>query len=271
MQGNKTCVIFAVSIFSKDRVYVLEEFLQHFKRNFQDAVFFVGINYGCLSEIEEILTNSGLNYKIRRLSNADLYSGSDASAYQIALELCSEESVDYDTYWFVHTKGAVNNRDFERNKYLSEMIDCRESIEFFLYNQKEIGSYGLRGVSRSAALHDWRTFNVDVSIPICSNENFESFVYSHVNWSYIETIFIMNKQSVEFFLSKVKVPQSNFFKEKLHACYFEIVFPWIASRMGFFPYIKERECFWREQDLKQLTFNWMVENNLLHLKHLLEL
>lgn len=265
----KSCVIFAISIFDNSKLYVLHEFLNQFKTTYSDCDFYIGINYNSVTEIESIIDSYDLNTNIKRLMNSDLYCGSDASAYQQALKLLKDSNKTYDLYWFAHTKGAVNNRPFERNMYLTELFGNRKHIESMFKNNDHLGSYALRGVSRSAGMLDWATYNKDHEIEICLNSITDKMPCTHVNWSYIETMYAINKNSIETFLL---LTSNTFYENKIQEpCYFETVFPWIATRCGYFPYIHQSSCFFGERNLKDITNEWIQNNNLHHLNNYLNL
>ena len=125
--------------------------------------------------------------------------------------------------------------------YLSNLFRNRSNIETLFQQYDMLGSYALRGVSRSAGNHAWNTFNRDHHIGICSNEIFDDFKYTHVNWSYIETMYVINGKIVESFL---KSTSDDFYNTRiLEPCYFEIIFPWIVTRCGYFPYVHQYNCF----------------------------
>ena len=265
----KTCVVFAVSIFDHSKLVVLHEFLSQFKTLYSDCDFYIGINYNSLNEIETVIDSYGLNANIKRLTNYDLYCGSDASAYQQALKLLKDSNKTYDLYWFAHTKGAVNNRSYERNMYLTQLFGNRTHIESMFKNNDQLGSYALRGVSRSAGQLQWATFNKDHEVDICLNSITNKLPFTHVNWSYIETMYVINKHSVETFLS---LTTNLFYDTKIEEpCYFETVFPWIATRCGYFPYIHQSDCFFGERNLNDITNDWIQSNNLNYLTKYLNL
>lgn len=260
----KSCVVFAVSIFSKEKLHVLTEFLDTFKSQYSDCDFYIGINYGSIPEVEDILNEYGLNTDSIRVVDQSLYCGSDASAYQAALSVLRDSGKQYDVCWFAHTKGAVNNRPVERGMYLSNLFRNRNSVEQLFQQYDRLGSYALRGVSRSAGKHAWNTFNRDHHIGICSNEIFDEFKYTHVNWSYIETMYAIKGKVVESFL---KNTSDDFYNTRIiEPCYFEIIFPWAVGRCGYFPYIKRSECFFDGVDLRDITQKWIDENNLSELQ-----
>ncbi len=265
----KSCIVFAVSIFDVNKLHVLSEFLDIFKQNYSDCDFYIGINYNSIAEVESVIESYNLNAVIERLTNSELYCGSDASAYQLALKLLKESKKSYDLYWFAHTKGAVNSRPTERAMYISKLFLNRLHIETMFKTNRDLGSYAIRGVSRSAGHHDWSTFNRDHEIDICSNTISKEMPFSHVNWSYIETMYVLNKQSIEIFLS---LTTNTFYNTKIEEpCYFEIILPWIVSRCGYFPYVLESSCFFGERNLNEITKEWICVNQLNHLNNYLSL
>lgn len=265
----KSCVIFAVSIFDSSRLFVLHEFLNKFKTSYSDCDFYIGINYNSIQEVEDIIKSYGLNTVLKRLPNHELYCGSDASAYQQALKALKESNKSYDLYWFAHTKGAVNDRPAERDMYLTQLFSNRFQIETLFKTYDYLGSYALRGVSRSAGRLEWATYNKDHDVEICVNSITKKLPSTHVNWSYIETMYVLNSHSVKTFLS---LTSDLFYTTKiLEPCYFETVFPWISTRCGYFPYVLQPDCFFGERNLKDITAEWISQNNLTHLNSYLTL
>jgi hypothetical protein len=263
----KSCVIFAVSIFDSEKLFVLREFLDTFKLKFSECDHYIGINYGSIPEVESVIAEYGLKTKIKRLVDESLYCGSDASAYQTALTLLRDSGKFYDICWFAHTKGAVNGRPVERNMYLTELYRDRSHIEELFESYSYLGSYALRGVSVGAGGDVWASFNNDHHIDICSNKVLDVMKYTHINWSYIETMYVIKGDAVQTFLRNVS---ESFYTTKIQdPCYFEIIFPWVASRCGYFPYIKNTRCFWGVEDLKQITRKWIEENHLDNLNNYL--
>ena len=266
---SKSSVVFAVSIFSQDRLFVLREFLDTFKLKFSECDYYIGINYGSIPEVESVIAEYKLNAVVERVQDESLYCGSDASAYQVALALLKASGKQYNVCWFAHTKGAVNGRPAERSMYLSELFGERANIEQLFQSYDQMGSYALRGVSSGAAGDNWAVFNHDHHIKICSNEVYGDgeLRYKHVNWSYIETMYAIKGEAVQAFINNTP---DEFYNTKIQdPCYFEIIFPWIASRCGYFPYIKQSRCFWGSVDLKDITKQWIDENNLYHLNNYL--
>lgn len=265
----KSCVVFAVSIFDPSKLYVLHEYMTVFKKHYSDCDLYIGINYGSINQVEEVIKSYELSTHLTRIPH-HLYCESDASAYQGALNILKNSGSRYDLYWFAHTKGAVNYRPFERSLYINEMFSNRIEIESMFEKYEYLGSYGLRAVSTSAAGDDWSTFNRDHQIQICSNDIIKDLPATHVDWSYIETMYALNKKSVETFLDLTK---DVFYSTKIQErCYFEVIFPWIATRCGYFPYVKIPNCFFNKKiSLKEITNNWIIKNNLSNLNTYLDL
>ena len=124
----KNCVIFACTIISEQRIFVLHRFLQTFKDKFKDHDIFIGINSVSLNYIEDIIQTYNLNIVSMERCNTELYSESDASAYQVALKNVLRSGNTYENYWFVHTKSGVN----EHSNYLREWY-----INNFLMNEAQ--------------------------------------------------------------------------------------------------------------------------------------
>ena len=110
----KSCIIFACTIISESRLIVLHRFLETFKLHFSDCDIFIGINPNSLQHVEEIIDSYDLNVLSMQRCSEELYSFSDASAYQIALKQLYQSKNEYENYWFVHTKSGVN----EHSNYL---------------------------------------------------------------------------------------------------------------------------------------------------------
>jgi hypothetical protein len=239
-----------------------------FKTQFSDADFYVGINYGSIPNLEDEIRKYGLKCNIFRLEDESLYTKTDASATQLALKMIKANNQRYGIYWFGHTKGGVNanvggySRDEVRQLYLDNMFNKRKEIEDMFEKYPLLGSWGIRGNSISAAGVEWRNYNVDSYIPICSNAKVSPFDYTHVNWSYIETMYVLKKEAVEAYLDALP---NDFFTTKLDPWYMETVLPWVPSRCGYFPYVKTKRDYFNHCELTDITKKWIDENNLPHL------
>lgn len=263
----KTCVIYAAYIPDSAKLNVVREFFSIFKSNFQDADFIVGINPGSVPNLENTIKQYGLNCQFVYVSN-ELHTNTDASAYQKAMSILKGSNKKYDVYWFGHTKGGVNSREEERHLYLNEFFSKRNEIESMFEKYPKLGSWGIRGNYMAASGKKWNIYNVDSHISICGNEKFPPFNYTHVNWSYVETMYALKGEPVESFLNAVP---NEFFTTKLDPWYFETVMPWVPSRCGYFPYVKQNRCFWNTANLPDITKNWIDENNLTELSSYLEI
>ncbi len=254
---NKSCIVFACTILTEDRLFVLKEFIAQFEQNFIDSDIYVGINPGTVPSVETILNESKLNIVAVGRASSELYTLSDASAYQVALKLLKESERHYDTTWFVHTKGGVNSHsDYLRKWYIDNLLADRNHIETFLSENTGIGSYGLLGVEYNIN----RTYSeTDTEVFLFENNLSEELPYTHVNFFYIHTLYAIRGEVVNKFLSLVT---DKWFHSKLDRYYFEGVFPFIVSRSGYFPYISNR-CSMNGVDLLGVHSSWISENNLL--------
>jgi len=249
-----SCIIFAATILSEDREFVLRRFLETFKSKFSDSDFYIGINPGSLDNIEDIINEYKLNSQIARVDES-LYSESDASAYQIALKLLHDSNKKYDNYWFVHTKSGVNSHsDYLREWYINNFLGRRNYIENFI-NTKNIGSYGMLGLEYDPNKNYPET---DVEINLWKNIISKDLPYTHVNFFYIHTLYVLTHEPIKIFFNLIT---DSWFNSKLDRYYFEGVFPFIVSRSGYFPYL-ENKISMNGIDLSLYQLDWLKNNYL---------
>lgn len=124
-----------------------------------------------------------------------------------------------------------------------------------------LGSWGIRGNSISAVGVQWKNYNVDLVVPVCANTKFPPFNCTHVNWSYLEGMYVLKGVAVDAY---VKLLTDAYFDTRMDRYYFETVPPWLPSRCGYFPYVKRKMCFWAHlnRNLQDVTKQWIDENNL---------
>jgi hypothetical protein len=259
---GKSCVIFSCTILNRDRLFVLHQFITEFKESYSDCDIYVGINYNSISEVEDVLVNSGLSIIYQR-STEELYTFSDASAYQMALKLLKFNNKQYTNYWFVHTKGSVNSHsDYLRGWYIENLIKRRTHIEKFLDDNSGIGSYGILGLEYNITkTYDER----DEFIPLSENVLTAELPYTHINLFYIHTLYVIRNVCISKFL---EIIPDVWFDTKLNRYYFEGVFPFIVSRMGYYQYLSNSKTM-NGIDTTQIYTNWIYENNLIeHIPYL---
>ncbi len=254
---NKSCIIFACTILSEDRLHVLSEFVQEFQLNFSDSDLYIGINSGSIPVLEDHLLNSGLNIKaISRVSD-ELYTQSDASAYQLALKLLNQSKEDYEYCWFIHTKGGVNSHsDYLRKWYIDNFLGQRYSVENFMTSLPGIGSCAMLGVEYD---NNKVYSEQDELLPIFSKEITKDFPFPFIEYFYIHTLYVIKGNIVKNFFSLL--PQE-WFNIKLNRYYFEGVFPFIVSRTGYYPFLFNTRSM-NGVDLKTVQNNWILKNNLI--------
>lgn len=248
-----SCILFACSIFDEKRIFILRNFLESFKNNFKDCTIYVGINPGCLQSIESIIAEYNLDTVIGYVPTK-LYSFSDASAYQCALQLLKDSNKQYDYYWFIHTKGGVNTHStYLHTWYIHNLINDRNNIESFLSKYEGIGSYGLLGM-------EWEKNKFyeqyDTDLDLFTNTN--SLPYTHAHFFYIHTLYVIKHIAIEKFFDLASIV---WFNSKLDRYYFEGIFYLIVSRMGLFPYLANRTSN-TGRDLYEFTAQWIRDNNL---------
>lgn len=253
----KSCIIFACTIVSKERLFVLERFLETFQQHFSNCDLFIGINPVSVPETESVI-NSYHNLNVVSMSRCslDLYCESDASAYQEALRnLVISEHV-YENYWFIHTKSGVNQHsDYLREWYIDNFLSKRIDIEEFIKKTDDIGSYGLLGLEFDESRNYIET---DCEIDLFKNTINKQFTFTHANFFYIHTLYVINKKPMKIFLDSIT---NTWFSTKLDRYYFEGVFPFIVSRTGYFPYLENRySC--TGKDLEPYIQKWIDTNYL---------
>lgn len=260
---QKSCFILAVTLHKKEKLYVLHEILQMIKNKFFDTKVFIGINYGSIDEIETVIESYGINAEYRRLTDEKFYCKSDASAYQIALELMKSDPEKYDICWFMHTKGAFNDRDVERRLYINEFYNKRDFVEkkFELY--EHLGVYGYRAGE----------FFIDPNNPVDKSDNFmkmlwdnevvDDFKFTFSKIILIETMFCMRAKLIYKFLEMYP----NFFTTPLRSYFFECEFAnFIPTRLGYYQgVILGPKNWFNGNDMQHLLDNWIEENSLNHL------
>jgi hypothetical protein len=255
---KRSCIVFACTIISEERLVVLHKFLQSFKDTFSDSDIFVGINPVSVPDVEDIINSYGLNIKLISRCPEHLYTNSDASAYQIALKNLKDSGYNYDHYWFVHTKSGVNTHsDYLKDWYINNFLGRRNAIETFIDAMPGIGSYGMLGLEydESRILDD-----TDCEIDLFKNTISNSLPYTHSHFFYIHTLYVISKEPMNVFL---KLVTNKWFETKLDRYYFEGVFPFIVSRSGFFQYTENRfSC--TNTDLQPYIQKWIDTNELHH-------
>jgi hypothetical protein len=262
---NNSCIVFACTVLSETRLFVLKQFLDSFKKYFDDADIYIGINFGSIPEVEE--TIKAYNLKVVSIDRCleTQYAGSDASAYQIALHSLKKTNKEYKNYWFIHTKGAVNSHsDYLREWYINNFIADRYNVESLIEAYPSIGSYGKLGLEFDP---NRKYSETDSEIPLFENIITEELPYTHSNFFYIHTLYVMSNKTMKKFFSLVT---NKWFESKLDRYYFEGVFPFISSRAGYFPYIENRTSC-TGVDLNIGLTNWINNNNLQEYHNLVNL
>lgn len=252
----KNCVIFACTIISEQRIFVLHKFLQTFKDKFKDHDIFIGINSVSLNYIEDIIQTYNLNIVSMERCNTELYSESDASAYQVALKNVLRSGNTYENYWFVHTKSGVNEHsNYLREWYINNFLTHCNDIETFINSNSGIGSYGMLGVE----FNEFRDYgDTDCEIDLMKNTLTSSLPCTHSNFFYIHTIYVINHKPMKIFFDLIT---NKWFETKLDRYYFEGIFPFIVSRSGYYPYLENRySC--SDIDLHPYISRWVETNDL---------
>jgi len=255
----KNSLLFAAGLADAGSIRVIDELMTALKQNLPDADYFVGINSDSFAGTSESILRHITPVAMETVPSV-LNLKSDASAYQLAIKLLRESGRRYDLYWFIHTKGSYHNRDERRKMYIDRFIGKASEIRMIFSEFPNIGSYGLQGVAKGSSRTSWKTYNKDHIIDICGNIPHDEFKYTHVNWSYIDTIYAIRGEAINHFLD---ITPDSFYNSRIEdICYFETVIPWIPARMGFFPYVETKKCFRNKDNLNKITKQWIIENKL---------
>lgn len=251
-----SCVIFACTIITRQRLHVLHEFMEALKRDFNDCDIYVGINHVSLAVVEDIINSYGLKVVSMTRNTDHLYTQSDASAYQVAIGELMASKKTYDNYWFLHTKGGVNNHsDYLREWYIETFLKNRFEIECYVDSMPKIGSYGKLGLEFAKKKHYNET---DCEIDLFQNKLSADLPCTHSNFFYIHTLYLIRRGPMDKFMSLIT---KKWLETKLDRYYFEGVFPFIVSRSGYFPYIENKySC--SGADLQPYIEDWIESNHL---------
>jgi hypothetical protein len=262
----KSAVVFSVSIFNSSKAWMIDRWLEVLETTFADADVFVGINPDTCNEVYNKILSSKHQNLVVSVVPRELYCESDASGTQAALKAMRMRTKEpYKNVWFAHTKGGVNDRQDRFEYYLNEFLSKRTEIEALLDRNPSIGVYGHYGVGQSADGHtQWKTLDHlefdHGEMPIVQNIPFDELKYTHVNWSYVETFYVIKGSVVSWFLKKA--PDSYFKTRIKNRWYGEVVFPWLSSRFGLYPYVKHGVSHFSPVDLNITTKEWEKENGL---------
>lgn len=256
-----SCVLFACSV-KQGREFVLRSFLDSFTTIHKDSDIYIGINPNSSTELENIISQYELNTIVKHV-DPNLYSESDASAYQLCLKMLLDSGKKYDNYWFIHTKSGFNSHsDYLRDWYINNFISRRREIESFFSDNPGVGSYGILGLEYDPH----RVYQEhDVEISLWENNISNDLPCTHAKFFYIHTIYCLSKGPVEKFFNLVT---DTWFTSKLNRYYFEGVFPFLVSRSGYFPYLENRFSM-NGTDLLYYIDSWIKENGLNQYEYLL--
>jgi len=267
---TKSCVVFAISVDSEDRLFVVTEFLDMIKARYSDCDVYIGINYGSHDKIESIIESYNLNAKYRRLTDPFFHTRSDDSAYQIALSLLHESKKTYDVCWFVHTKGGFNGREEQRKLYIEDFYSRRDYIESKFGQLPHLGVFGYRsGVywvdhTNPVQPHITNSFMRN----IWSEEKNSEFKYDLCKVIIIETMFALRGELIHNFLNKYE----DFFTSKLRMFFFECeISNLLSSKQGYYQGLVDKRNWATKESMKPLFDEWIETNKLYHLKNYFDL
>jgi hypothetical protein len=263
---SKYCVILASHIPSKSHIWVGEDILKKVKEHLVDVDIFVGINPSdCVDEWVDVVKKYTNNYSI---TEDRLTVGSEASAYQTALKLYSENVKDYELVWFLHTQGTKSGRHEVRNYHLTNLVTNKNDVLNFFKN-KNNGGY-----SSNYSPAPW--INSETQVPIESVlDKYYNFKYKAFRFISTGTMYVISGKILNEFIINT---DKSFFNEPLTVYdnqvntdlyFFERDFINIVSKMGYIigAYRYQNDYGLNLGDVNTLYKNylnkWITENKII--------
>jgi len=134
------CIFYSLYLPSIKKKYVVEHFFDMVKIYQKNAKVYIGIQYNSIPETEDILRKLKGSLKIvyNRVSK-EMMIDSDASGFVEALELYSEDRLDFDYCYFTHSKSITSDNDRWRIQLYNILFKTDLKTHFVL---DDIGSWG---------------------------------------------------------------------------------------------------------------------------------
>lgn len=198
-------------------------YINDMQKNFKDIDVYFGVNP---SNTNYHKTLKLIGYDNVAVTPNERVVPSDASAFQTALELLKNSGNEYETIYFLHTKGISYQNDAAwmssyESYYLGFFRQLQE-IEKVLKSNELVGGVSyvgrkepMNGSGYSAALDKYYDF--ETNMPVA---NIMSLI----------TFYAIRGKVVHKFLKDVK---PEFFTDKLDKYFFETSFPLIVDKLGF--------------------------------------
>ena len=227
---DKDAIIFSSFIPDSRALEVGRSFLEVFEKYFSDCDIYIGINNGSLDEWEDLIIKSSLNIYYEKVQK-NLTVDSDASGFQVALELLKTKGLKYRLVWFGHTKGATENtpeRDQLRKYFINDFFARRKNITSNFIRHKKLGAFGLDISVLPSSEHG----RLDKDL-----EKIVQLPFKASNIFYLHTFYVLRGSIVYKFLKKCK---SDFFHKNIvtelgyDRWFFERNFACIAEKQGYY-------------------------------------
>lgn len=257
----KTAILFASYLPHEDRLYIGKQFFNVFVNNFKDADIYVGINPGTVDGWASILDEykKELNIEYGYVER-DLYSKSDAGAFQKALLMLKDSGKKYDNIWFVHTKGGHYNdshRAEQRDFMIENFLNKREILEEQMHSKS---NYGVYGPVITVNMTPWP----QNKCPDNFLDVYYDFPYRSTDLCYLYTFYLMKGNIVHDFINNCS---NNFWEDKKNIYFFEDAFPHVATKMGYEQLYGITQNFPKgnivtDDRIKNIKNKWMKDNGI---------
>lgn len=262
----KNLVIFASNIPNKNKLNIGESILDLVSKHIPNNNIYIGVNDSDQSWLDIV---SRYNHNI---TPKELLVRSDASAYQSALRgyVNSNDNIEYDNVFFLHTQGTKSGRHSVREFHLDNLVkNYNEAIEKLYHDEK----YGIYGATFSPVTRFNQNIVNDNKGIWYTLDKYYNFPYCPFPYFYIGTMFIIKFKILKEFLNNCN---KSFFSEKLTTVhtpkntdlwFFERDFPQVIFRQGYLPTYK---CLYNNYGLKNFNeeeylkdlIAWKKQNNL---------
>jgi hypothetical protein len=222
---NKNAVVFS-SWLPPQVVYRGGLYLSYIKEFFKDCDIYIGVNHNSdLSWVDMIELNMNMENVNITLVDPELSVNSDVSGFQVALDAMRNSGKQYDTVYFMHSKGT--SYPFDHQWYIS----CRDYFMQFAEKRVECDSE-LQKDDVGGWAHIARKFNMNESDYY---KLMKSFIELDISNSaqdnmWLITHYAIKGEIVDWFFKNC-TPE--FFTTKLEDRYFfEVCFPLIIDAYG---------------------------------------
>jgi len=133
----KKSIIFASHVPTVDKIWIGKEFLDKFVDLFSDYDLYIGVSNSCKEWYDTInLYGEKINITYSEVTKEFDTGYGVIGAYQTALRLLRDKGIEYDIYWFGHTKGVTSNSHDFRYEVFEKFWNRKEIVEKEIFENK---------------------------------------------------------------------------------------------------------------------------------------